>query len=516
MAEESIKHYLRSLDVNEKLISNIDNGIIILDNNLHIHYYNRWLEVYTSLKESDLLEKSICDVFPNINEKTLTRKIKTALSMGTPTFYTANISKYLIPIEINRLNISGFEHMRQDVSIIPFDTKKRLVSLIITDQTNITNTNVLLEANILKVQDLNTQLIKERETIDKKVILLKFDNEHTITNTSYAYLQLMSYEQSDVLDSNYFQYQKRYIDVKLKEEILIHIEEKKVFEFENRTITQDGRTLILKHTLVPEYDTRAKQIGFILFMEDITSTKTVIKQQEKLLTTSRSAAMGDMISMIAHQWRQPLSVINTIIATLKVKQELSLLEKDDINNSFSKIENTVKYLSDTIDDFRDYFKPNKDITNVLVTNLIEKSTTFIIHEMKVQEIDFRINIEEELSLKTYQNELMQCIINILSNSLDAFKDIKKQEKEISLSATNEPTHISLKFKDNAGGIKKNIIKKIFDPYFSTKEKNGTGLGLYMTKKIIEEHLKGKITVQSAQSQTTIIIELPHEILKEIK
>ncbi|MCD4667591.1 MAG: hypothetical protein K8R44_03205, partial [Sulfurimonas sp.] len=102
MAEKSTKHYFRSYDVNEKLISNIDNGIIILDNELKIKHFNKWLEIHTSLKENDLLDKYIDNIFTNINKKTLQRKIKTALKMGTPTFYTASTSKYLIPIKINQ------------------------------------------------------------------------------------------------------------------------------------------------------------------------------------------------------------------------------------------------------------------------------------------------------------------------------------------------------------------------------------------------------------------------------
>ncbi len=124
MAEKSTQHNLRSLDVNEKLIASIDNGIIILDCELQIHYFNKWLEIHTSLKESNLLGKNISSVFENINAKTLLRKIKTALRMGTPTFYTASTSKYLIPIKINHINIIDFHHMRQDVSVIPFDIEK--------------------------------------------------------------------------------------------------------------------------------------------------------------------------------------------------------------------------------------------------------------------------------------------------------------------------------------------------------------------------------------------------------
>ena len=511
MAEKSTQQYLRSYDVNKKLLSNIDNGVIILDEDLTIYYFNKWLEIHTSLKEVDLLEKNLIDIFPNINAKTLLRKIKSALRMDTPTFYTANTSKYLIPIKINQLSITDFKEMRQDVSIIPFDTQKRLIALIITDQTNMIHTNLLLEANIKKVKELNSELVRERETIDTKVLLIKFNHQYIITNVSKAYLKLLECSDKDLLFYNFFEYQKLYIDEKLKNLILQHIKEKKVFHFENALLSLRGEELILAFTLVPEYDSYANHIGFILFMQNITNNKKVIQQQEKLLATSRSAAMGEMISMIAHQWRQPLSVINTILANLQIKQELDTLQEVDLKTSFKKIIETVDYLSHTIDDFKNYFKPNKLIQTVTLSEIMNNSTLFLFEEMKLLDIKYTQSLDEKLTIKTYKNELIQCIINILKNSIDAFKESNIEEKTITLKVKQETTLISLCFIDNAGGINSHILKKVFEPYFSTKAKNGTGLGLYMTKTIIEKHLNGKITLQSANNETSMLIELPYFI-----
>ncbi|MEA3227927.1 MAG: HAMP domain-containing sensor histidine kinase [Campylobacterota bacterium] len=511
MAKKSTQQYLRSSNVDKNLLSNLDNGIIILDEDLIIYHYNHWLEIHTSLKEKDLIDKKISSIFPNINSKTLLRKIKTALRMGTPTFYTANTSKYLIPIKINQLNVSSFKHMRQDVTIIPFDKEQRLVALIIIDQTNMTNTNILLELNIKKVKELNSELIKERETIDQKVLLIKFDNEHHITNVSQAYINLIQCSEKESFSGDFFEYHKLYIDEELKKSILLHMKEKKVLHFENRILSHGGEELILSYTLVPEYNSYAQHIGFILFMQNVTSTKKVIEQQEKLLSTSRSAAMGEMISMIAHQWRQPLAVINTIVTTLKIKREFNTLEDNDLDDSFLKIEKTVTYLSETINDFRDYFKPNKQIQNISLSDIMQKSTLFLMQEIKLLSINYSESIEKDITIKTYKNELVQCIINILKNSIDAFRNSEIKERSITVDVKVETTLVSLSFKDNAGGIESDIIQKVFDPYFSTKSKNGTGLGLYMTKTIIEEHLNGKITLTSSDGCTNLLIELPYFI-----
>ncbi|MDF1875294.1 PAS domain-containing protein [Sulfurimonas sp. SAG-AH-194-I05] len=512
MAEKSTQQYLRSNDVNEKLIASIDNGIIILDEELSIFYYNKWLEIHTQLKEVDVLNHKIDEVFTNINGKTLKRKIKTALRMETPTFYTATITKYLLPIKINQLKISGFKHMRQDVSVIPFDKEKRLVALIITDQTNVTNTNNLLQSNIKKVQDLNNELIKERETIDERVILLKIDTNNLITQTSRAYTDLLGFDKESIINNDYFYLERLQMPVALKEEIQKHQREKKVLKFEKVSLTSEGKEICLLSTLVPQYNQSAQHIGFIIFSENITNAKLLQEHQEKLLRNSRASAMGEMISMIAHQWRQPLSVINTIIATLKIKKELDILEDHLITSSYNRIEETVSFLSETIDDFRNFFKENKELKRVPMHIIFEKSNNLLRSEMEIYSILYEEDIDEKLLITTLQNELVQTIINILKNSVDAFKENPHDAQKLTVKSYESQTCITIEIEDNAGGIPKDILQKVFEPYFSTKSKNGTGLGLYVCKTIIEEHLKGQLTMRSRDNKTKTIIELPKNVV----
>ncbi len=511
MAQTADKYDLGSLNIDKKIISSIDNGIIILDDTLSIYHFNKWLEIHTGLKEKNLLGKKIPEIFENIKTKTLTRKIKTALRMKTPTFYTASTSKYLIPIKINQLKISNYEYMQQDVSIIPFDKERALVALIITDQTNMANTNALLEANIKRVKELNSELRQERETIDEKILLIKFNTKHIITDISKAQLELLGYTKNDLLGHDYFVFERLHINKELQEKILEHMQKREVFTFEQKTLTKEGKELWMSNTLVPEYDSYKEHLGFILFRSDITDAKELQKHQEKLLSNSRSSAMGEMVSMIAHQWRQPLSLINTLIATLKIKHELNILDADTMSKSFTKMEQTVNYLSETIDDFRNFFKPNKIVTEVSLEAILKKSTALLQEEIKQHSITYRQTIEKGLFIQTYQNELIQSIITILKNSVDAFEESPKEQQYIQTKIKKETTHISITIEDNAGGIKPEIIGRIFEPYFSTKSKNGTGLGLYMCKTIIEDHLKGKITVTSENNKTQTLIELPFSL-----
>jgi PAS domain S-box-containing protein len=511
VAEESTQQYLRSIDVDKKLISSIDNGIIILDDELKISYYNKWLEIHTSIKEKDVLGKEIYTIFENINIKTLRRKIKIALLMGTPSFYIASTSKYLIPIKINQIEASDFNHMRQDVSIIPFDVEKKLVALIITDQTVMINTNILLKSNIQKVEELNKELLTERGIVDERVLYLKIDTTNNITDCSRAYLDLLGFEKIDIYKQNFFDYEKLSLNTELREEIKDSIAQMKVLKYEKITLTREGREVWLLNTLVPEYDKNGSHLGFIIFAENITSAKLVQEHQSRLLENSRTAAMGEMISMIAHQWRQPLSVINTLIATLRIKKELDMLDDKVVDESFTKIEKTVGFLSDTINDFRNFFKKNKELTETTIQIVFDKSTNLLKSDMLINEIMYEENIDTDILLSTYQNELVQTIMNILKNSIDAFKENPQENQILHIKAYLIHTNVIIEIQDNAGGIPKDILSKVFEPYFSTKSKNGTGLGLYVCKTIIEEHLDGKLTMSSRDHITKTTIELPKNL-----
>ena len=511
MAKESTKHYLRSIDVDKKLVSSIDNGIIILDEELNIFYFNQWLEIHTHLKKNDVLYKKLHEIFPSISIKTLQRKIKTALKMGSPTFYIASTSKYLIPIKINQIKASGFTHMRQDVSVIPFDTEKRLVALIISDQTGIISTNILLELNIQKVGDLNKELIAEKKIVDNRVLFIKINHQYLITDCSQAYLNLLGFIKVDLYLQNLFTYEHLENTDDLTKNIIEHIKEIKVYKYEKITLTNEGKEIWLLNTLVPEYDKNGSHIGFIIFSENITSAKLVQEHQQKLLESSRASAMGEMISMIAHQWRQPLSVINTVIATLKIKKELNILDHATQEESYEKIEKTVHYLSDTIDDFRNFFKTNKELSLTPIQTIFDKTTSLLIGDININEIHYTENIPKNIQINTYKNELIQSLINILKNSIDAFKDAPKDKQTLTAKVSEGLTHIHILIEDNAGGISQEILSKVYEPYFSTKSKNGTGLGLYVSKTIVEEHLNGTLTMKSKGMNTTTLIQLPKNL-----
>ena len=227
--------------------------------------------------------------------------------------------------------------------------------------------------------------------------------------------------------------------------------------------------------------------------------KELDKHQEKdriLAQQQKMVAMGQMIENIAHQWRQPLSVISTSASGLKLKKQLNILEDEELIKSIDKIVDTAKYLSDTIDDFRYFFKPQKDKTKFSLAKNIEKSLSFL--EATLKENSIKVEFDyEDIDIIAYETELIQVFINIINNSKDAFIEKKIEDRVIFISIKKFPNRILIEIKDNAGGVEEDILDKVFEPYFTTKHQyNGTGIGLYMSNQIIKTHLNGDIFMKN--------------------
>lgn len=233
------------------------------------------------------------------------------------------------------------------------------------------------------------------------------------------------------------------------------------------------------------------------------------QQQLFMLHQNRLAQMGEMISMIAHQWRQPLSSISSAVIGMKLQLQSNRIDfKNDesvkeyqklTNNKYDDISEYVQFLSSTIDDFRNFFRPNKIKEKVSLTLPIKRALQIVEASMKHKSIDIITNYKIDDAIEMYQNEIMQVVLNLLKNSEDNFIEKNIKNRQITISTMKENNNFIIAIKDNGGGIKEDILPNIFDPYFSTKdEKNGTGLGLYMSKTIVEEHNDGKLESSNCQ------------------
>ncbi len=218
-----------------------------------------------------------------------------------------------------------------------------------------------------------------------------------------------------------------------------------------------------------------------------------IETQKMMIHQSRLAAMGEMISMIAHQWRQPLSTIALLSNNIYLDVEMETLDQERLKKALLDTIDLTQELSKTIDDFRNFFKPDNTLVETNLEEVFQDALLVVGKTIDYGNITIEHSCAYNGSVMTYKRELVQVLVNILKNAKDAFERHPIEDQKIMIRSLQEGNTIHIHVCDNAGGIDKEIFGKIFDPYFSTKvERNGTGLGLYISKIIVEKHLKGNL------------------------
>ena len=274
--------------------------------------------------------------------------------------------------------------------------------------------------------------------------------------------------------------------------------------------------------IVYDFNRQLKMEKLIKQLKDLNDTledriiKEIKKNREKdkqLILQSRLALMGELLSMIAHQWRQPLNVIGIIVSQLKLDIQLGKVEASEVKKAVDKIENLIQHLSNTIDDFRKFYRKEEKESEVYLKDVVDQTLNIARASIENKNIDIQVNIECESKLKTFPNELKQVLLNIIRNAEDILVERKVQNAYIKIEAymDTEKDACIIQIKDNAGGVDESIIDQIFNPYFSTKnEKNGTGLGLYMSRQIVQERLKGNLTVHNDDFGAVFTIELKNK------
>ena len=241
----------------------------------------------------------------------------------------------------------------------------------------------------------------------------------------------------------------------------------------------------------------------------------VEKNEEKtrqMLQQSRLAQMGEMISMIAHQWRQPLTAISATSNNLLIRMMINeKIEEEELQKEISLISDYSQHLSMTIDDFRNFFKSDKEKTQITLEKIVENSISIMKNSIDSNGIELRTDFNCNKTLNIFATEVNQVVLNLLKNAEDALIENLIVNSQILIKTYIEESNAIIEIKDNAGGISEDIIDKIFDPYFSTKkEKEGTGLGLYMSKIIINDHCNGELTASNTVNGAIFKIEIPFE------
>lgn len=395
--------HMRDIDT---LIDSLENGHMVIDDKFIIKYWNSWLSINTRITHEEIVGKSLEEFYPELNYHVLQRKMRTALKLRTPTFYHSTSSTKFIPINRNKITTSSLSLMQQQVTITPYLKDEKLVMISLYDISGLHETELLLQEEIKKVNNLNTTL---EDRIDKAVNASK-------------------------------------------------------------------------------------------------------QQIQQMVLQSRQAQMGEMISMIAHQWRQPLASISAISGTLTIDVMMDEYNSNFFQERLQSIGELAQHLSLTIDDFRGFFKEdNKDEISE-VKKIVDASIKIIDHTLLSKNINLSVEYIDNLKIKGRLNEIKQVILNLLKNAEDILVDNNIKKAKIWIKVYAEDTNACISVEDNAGGIPEDIIDKVFDPYFSTKkDKEGTGLGLYMSKTIVEEHYNGKLLLKNTQNGASFTIKVPLNI-----
>lgn len=252
-------------------------------------------------------------------------------------------------------------------------------------------------------------------------------------------------------------------------------------------------------------------ISSLLFLHTLRYEQSIKSIQEKdifIMSQSRTALLGEMLSMIAHQWRQPLTAITTTIGIIQMKMSLQQYEEEYFQEQLVKMVDYAQHLSGTIDDFRNFFKLDNEASSFKVTKVIKRALKLSESMLHGANIVVEKSFQTEKSIMSFENGLIQVLMNIIQNAHDVLMENKIKDPKIWITTKEDDEAIVITINDNGGGIPSDVLPKIFDPYFSTKSKNEAGLGLYMSEKIITEHCKGELSVTNTKDGTCFTITLP--------
>ncbi|MDD2829869.1 MAG: CHASE domain-containing protein [Sulfuricurvum sp.] len=348
---------------------------------------------------------------------------------------------------------------------------------------------LLAQSMTSEIRMLNTELENMINITPNPIIVHAEDGTILKMNQTWSTICGYSYEETPTIDTwvdkVYKDHQK---EIKQYIRNLSNITQK-VDEGEFSFYNKSGALIIWQFSSAP-FGTINGQKTIISSAMDVTELKN---KDNMLIMQSRHAAMGEMINMIAHQWRQPLASISAIAGTLQVEAMLDQYDQNHFIEKLNSISDLAIDLSDTINDFRNFSKKDKIKELATWKQLINGSLAIIQPILTNQNIELHISETRERSFMTYPREIRQVILNILKNAEDVLIENEIKIPQIWIRVLDQDGKPCLEIEDNGGGIPPEIIDKIFDPYFSTKfEKEGTGIGLYMSKMIVEHHNGGKL------------------------
>lgn len=367
----------------------------------------------------------------------------------------------------------------------------------------------LTQANkdILKKHEL---LYSVTESIDDLIFYKDLNFRYIGSNSSFANFFGFSVETINGKD-DFELYEPQYATLfrEMDEQMLAEMKTRTNYEWVKNI---KGEDVYLLTTKAPLLNAQGELFGLVGIARDITKEfyleEEVKSQQAMLIQQNRLAALGEMIGNIAHQWRQPLNTLGLIVQDAQEAYTFGELNEHYIHTMSSKAMEQINYMSQTIDDFRNFFTPHKEKKFFSLTQSISDTIQVFIPEMKKHGIMCQTTVDETLRVYGLKNEFSQVLLNLIKNAQDALLENHSKDPHIIITAKSDDKTIEISIADNGGGIPKTIMERIFEPYYTTKEEGkGTGIGLYMSKMIIEEHMNGRLSVQNSNDGAIFTILL---------
>lgn len=489
----------REINFTNKILNSQTNFTLVTDgkylvkvNDAMLHFFG-----YSSLEEFHKDNDCICDFF--IEEKNYLTKIKDGKTWVEILFEDINKTHYAKIKDLNN-TIHTFELSIKNNDSILYNNEKLYV-IIMSD---VTQYFALLE-----------RLEKEQERVKLAIDgtstgLFDWYIQKNDIYFSDKYKELIGYSPEELEDS--FETWERLVhpdDIEKTKQHLNNYLEQKIdsYEVEFRMKHKKDYWVWINARGKVSRDLDGKPLRMVGFHSDISFYK---KQEEEYLRQSKMATLGEMLENIAHQWRQPLTGILNITSILELGAKKDKLVPEKVLSHTQNIQKYVMYLSETIDTFRNFLNTkDQSFENVVLQESISNTIKLINTRLTQENISLIQNIDTKnpIHYSLIKNEFIQVLMNIFNNAIDILKEEQKQDPWIKISLYEDKNKIFLLIEDNGGGIPDNILDKIFEPYFTTKHKaQGTGIGLYMCYKIINEKLSGNLSAKNTENGAQFIIE----------
>lgn len=512
--EIEIIEKLKSYNVNfNDSIKNIQ----ILKSEIEHHKFDKFYNIALTFNyEKENNVNKIISIKEELNNLKLTNNTEEVFISNINVIFEYFIKKENLQIEIINLDLFNeinslrniFESYMQDIiknikdSIIIF-ILLLIISILLF---------IYYAYTVLK-NKMELEKFKNALDISDNIIIVT-DEKHIIKYVNHGFEKTTGYTKEEAIGKNPSMLNSGLKDKKFFDNLRSTINNGEIWngEFINRN--KFGKITYEKSSITPIRDQNNRIVEFMAIKLDITKEK---EYQNILTQQSKMVSMGELLENIAHQWRQPLSIISSLSSSMLLQFKYSEPSKEELNSSFEMIFETTQKLSNTIDDLRNFFDKNEDIVAFEVGTTIEKAINLFNIKLDLNEIEVDFEKDVNCILEGKESEFIQVIMNILNNSLDAFNAKNIQNKIIKINTKVEEKLLRIEINDNAGGTSSNILNKMFELYFTTKHKAiGTGIGLYMVYQIIVYHLKGSVYAKNITFENkgkedkgiSIIIEIP--------